>query len=484
MVYVILILYIALTFLTSLRGTRALNRTPEGYFLAGRNLGTLALFFTIIATNFSAFYFLGFAGEGYRVGFPYYVVMAFGTAFACLSFFFIGEKAWHLGKTHGYITPSELVYGQTGSRPLRWLFAVIMIVFTFPYLALQLIGAGYLLENMTGGEIPYFLGAAILTLFTIGYVLLGGMRSVASTDLKQGLLMMLLMLAAVIWIAHALGGFTSAQQQVFERLPDLFRRTGVDGTYTPQKWFSLLIFWLFCIPMFPQIFMRFFVGRGPSQLRKSAVLYATIPLIISIFPVLIGLMGHVTFPELTGREADQILPMMLVEHCPEWFAALVMTGALAAFMSTLDSQLLALSTIVTRDLVLPFRPGTSMRGQVRIGRIFVVLFALVGLIIAWQPFDTIFDMGKLAFSGLAVLFPPTLAILYYHKIPKSASIVCVILGETLLLLFYYNVLPASWLLGFEPAIVILALEGLILAAPVIWQRLGAIRSRGHRRPGS
>ena len=462
MVYIILIVYIALTFLTSLGGTRTLNKTPEGYFLAGRGLGTVALFFTIIATNFSAFYFLGFAGEGYRMGFPYYFIMAFGTAFACLSFFFIGEKVWKLGKNKGYITPSELIYGETGSKPLRWLFAVVMILFTFPYLALQLIGAGYLLESMTGGDVPYFLGASVLTLFTIGYVLLGGMRSVASTDLKQGLLMIILMLAAVVWIASSLGGFETAQNAVFERVPELFKRSGVGNTYTPQKWFSLLIFWVFCIPMFPQIFMRFFVGKGLGQLRKSAVLYATIPLIISIFPVVIGIMGHLSFPELAGKEADQILPMMLVEHCPGWFAALVMTGALAAFMSTLDSQLLALSTIVTRDLVLPFRRDTSMSKQVFIGRIWVVIFALVGLFIAYQPFDTIFDMGKLAFSGLAVLFPPTIAALYFKSIPKAACVIAIVLGEALIVLMYYGALPGSWLLGFDAAIGVLVLEALIL----------------------
>ncbi len=457
-VYIILITYIAVTFLTSLRGARANSTSPEGYFMANRNLGTVALFFTIIATNFSAFFFLGFAGEGYRIGYPYYVIMAFGTAFACLSFFFIGQPVWKLGQAKKYITPGELVYGQTGSRPLQWLFAAVMVIFTFPYLALQLIGAGYLLESMTGGEVPYLLGATILTLFTIGYVLIGGMSSVASTDKKQGILMMALMLGAVVWISNSLGGFSDVNARIFASAPELFSRDGVGGGYTPQKWFSLLIFWVFCIPMFPQIFMRFFIARDLKILRKSAVLYAAIPLILSLLPVMIGVMGHDTFPDLIDREADQILPMMLVEHCPQWFAALVMTGALAAFMSTLDSQLLALSTIITRDVVLPLRPETSHKAQVGIGRIWVTLFAFIGLAIAWQPFNTIFDMGKLAFSGLSLLFPAVFALLYWKPFPMVASIASIVIGEVLLLLFYYQVLPQQILIGFEPAIVILALQ--------------------------
>lgn len=462
-VYLILIAYIAITFLTSLRGARANSNSPEGYFMANRNLGTVALFFTIIATNFSAFFFLGFAGEGYRIGYPYYVIMAFGTAFACLSFFFIGQPVWKLGQARKYITPGELMYGETGSRTLQGLFAAVMVIFTFPYLALQLIGAGYLLESMTGGEVPYLLGASILTLFTIGYVLIGGMSSVASTDKKQGILMMMLMLGAVIWIATSLGGLTEVNTRIFESAPELFSRDGVGGGYTPQKWFSLLIFWVFCIPMFPQIFMRFFIARDLKILRKSAVLYAAIPLVLSLLPVMIGVMGHDTFPDLTGREADQILPMMLVEHCPQWFAALVMTGALAAFMSTLDSQLLALSTIVTRDVVLPMRPETDHKAQVKIGRIWVTLFAFVGLAIAWQPFNTIFDMGKLAFSGLSLLFPTVIALLYVRPFPKLACITSIVFGEALLLLFYYEVLPDNWVLGFEPAIVLILIQHLVIA---------------------
>ncbi len=470
MVYTILVAYLLIVFIGSLRGAAAESSTPEGYFLANRGLGTLSLFFTIIATNFSAFYFLGFAGEAYRIGYAYYIVMAFGTSFACLSFFLIGTRIWRLGKEKGYITPAELIYGETGSKWLRLLFALIMLLFTFPYLALQIIGAGYILESISQGQIPYLLGACLLTTFTIAYVWIGGMRSVARTDLKQGLLMIGLMLAAVVVVSQSLEGMGEANGRVFAVLPDLFGRAGAGGVYSPQKWFSLLIFWLFCIPMFPQIFMRFYIAKDLKHLKQSALLYALVPLLISIFPVIIGVLGHLSFPGLEGKAADQILPMMLVEHSPEWFAALVMTGALAAFMSTLDSQLLALSTITTRDLYAIFtsRPP-DLEKQVRIGRLWVLVFALVGLAIAWQPFDTIFDMGKLAFAGLAVLFPVTLGVLRWPHFSISGAVAAVLGGEFLLLAFYYDWLPKKWLMGFESFIIILLLEFMLLGITAFWK---------------
>ena len=456
MIYFILISYIAIVFLGSLGGASSNSKSPEGYFLANRNLGTLALFFTILATNFSAFYFLGFAGAGYRVGYAHYVMMALGTGFACISFYILGTKIWTLGKKNGFITPAELIYHQTGSKTLRWIFAGIMLLFTFPYLALQIIGAGYILENITHGAIPYFWGASLLTVFTIVYVWIGGMKSVAKTDLKQGLLMIFLMFVAVLVISNNMGGLSAAHEKVFELQPDLFSREGKGNAFPPKKWFSLLIFWIFCIPMFPQIFMRFYIAKDIKTLKKSALLYGLIPLFISILPVIIGVLGHLTFPELAGKETDQILPKMLTAHSPEWFAGLVMTGALAAFMSTLDSQLLALSTIVTRDFLLPFRPKTSLREQVFVGRIWVVIFAIVGLLIAAQPFDTIDDMGRLSFAGLAVLFPITFITLRGGGVPPFFEILSILVGEILLIGFYYQKIPDKWLFGFDSSIVVLA----------------------------
>ena len=455
MIYLILLIYIAIVFLGSLRGASEHAKTPEAYFLANRNLGTGALFFTILATNFSAFYFLGFAGAGYRIGYAHYVMMAVGTGFACLSFYILGTKVWALGQKHRFITPAELIYHQTGSKPLRWIFASVMLLFTFPYLALQIIGAGYILENITNGAVSYFWGAAFLTLFTIAYVWIGGMKSVAKTDLKQGLLMIFLMLVAVIVISNSLGGLTAANEKVFSIQPELFSRAGMGDAFPPKKWFSLLIFWLFCIPMFPQIFMRFYIAKDLNTLKKSALLYGLIPLFISILPVIVGVLGHLTFPGLEGTETDQILPKMLAAHSPEWFTGLVMVGALAAFMSTLDSQLLALSTIVTRDFILPFRQKIDFKQQVFIGRVWVLILAFVGLAIAAQPFDTIDDMGRLAFGGLAVLFPVSFAILRLGGLSSGFALASIVVGEFLLIAFYYQLIPDAYLFGFDRSIIVL-----------------------------
>ena len=90
-----------------------------------------------------------------------------------------------------------------------------MVIFTMPFLALQPIGAGYLLENLTGGQIPYFWGAAFLTVAIVFYVCIGGMNSVALTDVFQGIFMFSLMIVALVAIANSLGGIGEANQAVY-----------------------------------------------------------------------------------------------------------------------------------------------------------------------------------------------------------------------------------------------------------------------------
>ena len=450
MVYLLLVAYVAFTFWGSLVRRKENTDTPEGYFLANRNLKTLTLFFTMMATNMSAFYFLGFAGEGYRVGYVHYFVLGFGSSLAGLTVFVIGTSVWKLGKARGYITPGELIYGETNSRTLSYLFSGTMCFYTLPYLSVQIIGGGYILENLSGGEIPYLLAILLLTLFTISYVVIGGMESVAKTDVKQGALMVAMMFAAVILIGGSLGGIGEANRRAFELNPELFSIHGQGNRYSPQQWISLTLFWAFANPMIPQLFMRYYVAKDVKHFRQTSFLYGLVPLVLHILPVCIGVWGVVSFPGLEGKGADQIVPMMLEEHTHAWFAALIMIGAIAAFMSTLDSQLLALSTMVTRDFVIPLRTAPlCLKKQVLLGKVLVVLFAVIGCGFALRPFDTLFDIVKLAFAGFAVLFPIVFTVVKLGGLDSRYGIMSVVVGQVLIVAFFCGWLPSSWLFGFE-----------------------------------
>lgn len=461
--YLIISLYLLATLWVGILSYKKQENTAEDYFLANRKLGNIVLFFTLIATNFSSFFFLGFAGEGYRIGISYYPMMAFGTGFAALSFYYIGYQVWKLGKQYHFITPAELIYFRFNNTPLKLLFLTVMVTFTLPYLALQPIGAGYLLESLTNGQIPYFVGATCLTIIIVIYVLMGGMRSVALTDVLQGILMFILMITAFLVIANNLGGFINITKETYKLKPELFSRSGVGEFFTQKKWFSFMALWSLTLPMFPQMFMRFYTAKTSQSLKISTVLYPLITGVLFICPVMIGVWGNTIFPGLEGKEADQILPMMLSEYTPLWLNSIIIVGALASFMSTLDSQLLSLSSILTRDIYLPYiRPQASLKQQTLIGRILIIILAIIGLIIAYQPPSTIFIIATQTFTGLTVLFPTVIAALYGKNVKGISCLISIIIGELMVIGFQFNWLPSSLTFGFLPVIPVVVTSAIIV----------------------
>ena len=461
--YLAIAVYLLGTLVIGLIGYRQQQNTADDYFLANRNVGPWLMFFTLAATNFSAFFFLGFAGAGYRIGISYYPMMAFGTGFAALSFYYIGVPVWRLGQKHRLITPAELIHHQIPSQPLKLLSLAVMILFTLPYLTLQPIGAGYLLESLTGGAIPYFWGATLLTIAIVIYVFLGGMRSVALTDVLQGVLMCSLMFLAVFAIAHGLGGISTANQAIFELKPALLSHQGQGNFFTPKIWLSYMCLWSFTLPMVPQLFMRFYSAKTPDALRRSMLLYPIITSLLFICPVVIGMWGHLAFPDLSGKAADQILPMMLSRYTPSWLASFVMVGALAAFMSTLDSQLLALSSMLTRDIYTVYiRKNASLTEQTWVGRGCIFALALLGLGIAINPPEQILSFATQAFTGLSVLFPTVMAALYGRNVSAISCFISIGVGELLVLGLQFQWVPQSLTMGFLPVVPIVALSTLII----------------------
>lgn len=458
MIYIALAVYtLATLFLGWVARRMEEQKTPEDYFLANRGLGSLLLFFTMIATNFSAFFFLGFAGAGYRIGLSYYAMMAYGTALSAFSIYFVGYQVWKQGKFYGCITPAELIGKKLRSKGLALLYMTVMVVFTLPYIAIQPIGAGYLLEELTSGQIPYIWGATFLTVVMVAYVWMGGMRSVALTDTFQGVLMFVLTFVALFAIASSLGGFEQANRKVYDIAPDLFVRSGRNQYFTIPVWVSYMILWIVSIPMFPQIFMRYYTAKSVYGLQVTALLYPIVTAILFVCPVIIGMWGHLEFPGLEGKATDRILPIMLTVYTPEWLPPLVMLGAFAAFMSTMDSQLLALSSMITRDLYTDMlNPDLSLNKQTVLGKILVVILSCIGLFLAIDPPSTIFTIATNAFTGLSVLFPTTIVALYFpDRFHSLSCILSITAGELLLLVLLLEFLPRNFFFGFTEIIPVL-----------------------------
>ncbi len=429
----------------------------EEYFLASRSLPGWVLFLTMAATNFSAFTVYGFSGAGWQMGYGFYPIMAFGTGFMALAFLLIGVPVWRLGKEHGLVTPPEFAYQRSASRTLRVTFLVVMTAFTLPYLALQPMAAGYALEALLG--IPYYAGAAITTAVVVAYVVLGGFRGEVWTDAFQGLMMISIMALALVVVAGEFGGISEANRAVAATWPELFGRPGLGSSLTPGVWFGYMCLWFLCDPMFPQLFQRYYAARDPRSLAVTAALYPLLTGFLFLLPVSIGVIARLAFPTLpAGVAADRILPLVLHAVAPAWVETLVVCAGLAALVTTLDSQLLTLSSMAVRDVWEPLRARISRSPSVAppsawVGRGFVIALALAGLGIACRPPGTFVEITTETFTGLAVLFPTVVAALYWRRFDARAAVASIVVGEALVLAYHEKWLPTFGTLPVVPVVV-------------------------------
>ena len=456
----IILVYLTATLVIGLVFRRRASADRVEFFLAGRAVGRLLLFFTMAATNFSAFTIFGLSGAGYRIGYAFYPVMGFGTGFMALSFFLIGKRILALSKQRGYITPSDFIGDRYGAPWLKKLFSLVMIVFTLPYIAIQAIASGQSLNALAG--IPYLAGALLITSFIVVYVTLGGMRSIVWTDLIQALMMVFFTLAAFLIIAARSGGFVQAHRQVYEAFPALFSRPGLDHSMIFGVWFGYLFLWFFADPMFPQLFQRFIAARDQKSLNTTIVLYPLITTVLFFLTVSIGVLGRHTFPDLAPEATDSVFPLLLQRYAGLFVSTLLLTGSLAALMSTMDSQLLTLSSLITVDF------AGSRNRRVLKEKLVIVGLGVLGFAIAIRPPQTILEfISKTTFNGLAVLAPTVIGGLYWKRANRYAAAASIVVGESLVLAFYFKVLNVP---GILPVVPILGVSAAVFAAVSLLSR--------------
>ena len=445
----IIVVYLLVVLVIGLVAYRVSRRTAEDYFLASRTFGTVVLLFTMFATLLSAFTFFGGPNIAYVQGPEWILVMGLmdGLIFAVL-WYVIGYKQWLLGRQHEYVTLGEMLGDRFGSTGVRALVAIVSLFWLFPYVMLQQIGAGTAIRSLTDGAVPFVIGASLITVFMIVYVVLAGMRGIAWTDTLQGVFMLVMIWAALLWVLLSVEGISTINEGLTADAPQ-FLGLGSEF-YTPQRMLTFSISIAIGVTMFPQINQRFFTAASDRILKRSLILWPVLVILLFVPAFLLG-----TWAVGLGIEADiqggeNILPIVLDEFTSMWFAALVIAGAIAAMMSSSDSMLLSGSSYFTRDIYRPLvDPSISSRREDLIGRIGVVVFAVAALVatlwfeaggIAAGSIGAILvEIGDLAFGGFAQLAPAVVLALYWRGVTRAGILAGISVPQLVYLGF--NLLP-------------------------------------------
>lgn len=417
MTLVILSLYLGLVLGVGLFGHRLLQATGEDYFLASRSIGPFILLMTLFGTHMTAFSILGASGEAYHRGIGVFSLMASSSALVVpLVFYFVGVRLWQVGKQRGYVTQVEFFRERWDSPGFALLLFLLLVALLIPYLLIGVMGGGITFAEVTGGRVPRQLGSLIICVVVSIYVTAGGIRSTAWANTLQTLVFMSLGAITFVLIVRRLGGLDAALARVD---PSLL----MHGDRIPPLMLLSYMLIPLSVGMFPHIFMHWLSARRAAAFRLPIVAYPICIAVVWLPSVLLGVLGSATIPGLEGPAANSVLLRMISLHAPEVMAGLLGAGVLAAVMSSLDSQILSLSTLFTRDIVQHYGlfDTTQEARSLRIGRLFVVLILALTYLLSLVANRSIFKLGVWSFTGYAALFPLVVAALFWRRSTKHGA---------------------------------------------------------------
>ncbi len=436
-------LYFAVVLALGVFATRRSSRSPEEYFLAGRGLGTVVLFMALFGTNCTSFVLVGIPGISYRYGIGVFGLNAAVVALGIpLTFWAIGSPARRLARKLGALTPAELYARRFDSRAVGVVFFLFFTAYTVPYMVQSVKGAGITAAQATDGAVAMWQAGLAVLVIALVYTSLGGMRATAWTNVFQGALFLVFMIAAFFLMSRSLGGLTEATARVEAQDPDLLRKTD-EWLFAPRKWASWGTVISLTVIGFPHMFARLMAAKDERALKSVCRLYPLALALLWVPAVLIGVWGAGAFPGLEKADSDRIFQLMADAHMPAWLGIFGFLAVIAAVMSTLDAQLLTLSSMLVRDVSRP-----APQRAVLAGRLFgVALAALVFVLsILWKD-ESVFAISRWAFEGYTTLVPALFLGVRWSRFTGPAAVASIVVGNALLILGRYELYPT---VGFLP----------------------------------
>lgn len=342
---------------------------------------------------------------------------------------------------------------------------------------MQIKAGGYLAQRMFpdaenisafGMEFGIFeAGTIALSILTMVYVLIGGMRSVAWTDVVQGLLLLTGMMVAGLATVMAMGGPSSFFQQLSQLPTEARALPGATGGWSPWKLMTICIFASLSTMVQPGQWMRYYAARSTKTLKQSALIFALfLPFCFLFGVMLVGLGARVIYPPSaesgtllphpmigsSASEFDQVVVAMLQEHIPLLLGpgigvvvvSLILVAIMAASMSTADSNLHALSAVLTRDVYDKFiRPKAGDREKTWFGRAVIVVATLLSLWLVsigdknpdFKPLALIAQLMFVAMAFSCQLLPLAIDCLLVQRGTQKGAIWGIISGILVVFLF-------------------------------------------------
>jgi SSS family transporter len=357
-------------------------KSETDFYVAGRSLGPVVATFSVFATWFGAETIIGSSAAIAKDGLSGARAEPFGYAICLvgMAFFIAGQF-----RARGYVTLADFFRDRFDVRSETATAAITALV-SIIWAAAQLLALAALLKAALGlpPAVTLFVAAGIVLLYTS----FGGIMGDVYTDLLQGIVLIVSLFLIFFGVAAALGGFPAMIGSI---KPEQLSLLGEGET-----WLDRIDAW--AIPILGSLVTqeaigRFLSTRTAQTARQACFGAAGLYLAIGMIPVMIGLAGaHVP---LSGGEGDDFLPALAKQLLPPWLFIVLSGALLSAILSTVDSNIISVSSLVSVNLLAKTREKISERGRLIMARAITALAAIAALIVALSG-ESIYDLIQLS----------------------------------------------------------------------------------------
>jgi Na+/proline symporter len=470
--FIFVLAYWAYCIAMGIKGAR-MAKSASDYFIAGRTIPIWVFVLAATATSFSGWTFMGHPGLLYRDGFQYAYASFYAITIPFTGVIFL-KRQWILGKRFGYVTPGEMFADYFKSDAIRVLTVVVALVFSIPYLGVQLRASGFLFNVLTNGMFSVEAGMWMLSAVVFIYVASGGLRAVAYVDTVQCILLAGGIMAIGIIGINAAGGWTALNQGI-ANLTSLDTKLTAEGyshyiaipgviQFVPSgtkavggAWTGMMIltyaFALMGIQSSPAFSMWSFSNKNPRPFAPQQVWASSFGIggILIFFTAFQAFSGHLIGADVQMMEAGfavdklnlgkdlmtmpgkqgMIVPAlinMMADTAP-WAVGILAVCALAAMQSTGAAYMSTAGGMLTRDLYKHFlNKDASHATQKLFGRIGVGIIVGSALVVATTSKDALVLLGGLAVAYGFQMWPALIGICYWPFLTRRGITVGLILG--------------------------------------------------------
>ncbi len=435
-------------------------KTSSDFAIAGRKLPGWVAALSERATGESSWALLGLPGAAYATG-----LMEVWTAIGCVTGIITAWilLAWRLRdeaaryETNTFTEYIAKKHGETG-KWIRMVGSFTIVFFFFFYVGAQFLGGGKTLESLFGIKQVY--GMLIVVLIVVPYTIYGGFRSVTYTDVVQAMMMITTLIiapiAGMVYLTNQPEGTlfaTSVSEALTKAGPSYSTMTG--GAILQEG----TTLYHFCISLFPDAFQaakglgtgliiassfswffgylggqpqlstRFMAISDAKQAKKARNIGVAWTIIAYTGALLIGWIGIAIFGPTGLRDQETVMPKVLTTLFNPWIAGILITGVLAAIVSTANSLLILSATELSENLIQPVRKTRPEKALLQ-SRLITALLSVIALILAYFiPGKLIYTIVGYVWAGIGSTFSIVILFtLFWKRFHGIAALLTIITG--------------------------------------------------------